>query len=102
MFAELAAEEKFRLEEKQRAARRERNQTGEKWRTRLVDNFLIQLLAVCFLSLSGRCFFELVKIIILFLYRWFDVGINKWTGKEDWIYNDKYFNRDWSDCPDIY
>ncbi|XP_065062635.1 oxysterol-binding protein-related protein 1-like [Rhopilema esculentum] len=64
---DLAADEKFRLEEKQRASRRDRHQKEEKWRT-----------------------------------RWFEFEINKWTGKEDWIYKNKYFERNWSDSPDIY
>eukprot|EP00794_Sanderia_malayensis_P011998 gene11998-13236_t len=64
---ESAAEEKYRLEEKQRAARRERNQRQGKWKT-----------------------------------SWFDYDQNPWTGNKDWIYNKKYFNRDWTECPDIY
>ncbi|CAE1172054.1 OSBPL1_2 [Acanthosepion pharaonis] len=33
---------------------------------------------------------------------WFHYGINPTTGKEDWIFNKDYWQRDWSRCPDIF
>uniref|UniRef100_A0A8C7ZKJ8 Oxysterol-binding protein n=1 Tax=Oryzias sinensis TaxID=183150 RepID=A0A8C7ZKJ8_9TELE len=64
---ELASAEKERLEEKQRAARRERSEEDETWST-----------------------------------RWFQLGVNPHTGAEDWFYTGGYFDRNYSDCPNIY
>ncbi|KAM4692677.1 oxysterol-binding protein-related protein 2 isoform 2-T4 [Rhinophrynus dorsalis] len=64
---DLASNEKERLEEKQRAARRERAKTNEEWRT-----------------------------------RWFTQGSNPHTRTSDWIYTGGYFDRNFTDCPDIY
>nr|XP_033769945.1 oxysterol-binding protein-related protein 2 isoform X1 [Geotrypetes seraphini]XP_033769946.1 oxysterol-binding protein-related protein 2 isoform X1 [Geotrypetes seraphini]XP_033769948.1 oxysterol-binding protein-related protein 2 isoform X1 [Geotrypetes seraphini]XP_033769949.1 oxysterol-binding protein-related protein 2 isoform X1 [Geotrypetes seraphini]XP_033769950.1 oxysterol-binding protein-related protein 2 isoform X1 [Geotrypetes seraphini] len=64
---DLASKQKERLEEKQRAARRERARTEEEWRT-----------------------------------RWFCQGNNPYTGTADWLYSGGYFDRNFSDCPDIY
>uniref|UniRef100_A0AAY4CIS6 Oxysterol-binding protein n=1 Tax=Denticeps clupeoides TaxID=299321 RepID=A0AAY4CIS6_9TELE len=58
---------KERLEEKQRAARRERARDEEDWSN-----------------------------------RWFHPGTNPHTGSQDWIYTGGYFDRKFSDCPDIY
>lgn len=62
-----ASSEKNRLEEKQRAARKERKKNGEEWKP-----------------------------------RWFKSSINPDTKKEDWLFIDNYWNRDWSCCPDIF
>ncbi|XP_028848419.1 oxysterol-binding protein-related protein 2 isoform X2 [Denticeps clupeoides] len=62
-----ASIEKERLEEKQRAARRERARDEEDWSN-----------------------------------RWFHPGTNPHTGSQDWIYTGGYFDRKFSDCPDIY
>uniref|UniRef100_A0A672IBZ9 Oxysterol-binding protein n=1 Tax=Salarias fasciatus TaxID=181472 RepID=A0A672IBZ9_SALFA len=62
-----ASTEKERLEEKQRAARRERSKDEEEWST-----------------------------------RWFQLGTNPHTGAEDWLYTGGYFDRNYSDCPNIY
>ncbi|XP_056405222.1 oxysterol-binding protein-related protein 2 [Hyla sarda] len=62
-----ASKAKERLEEKQRAARRERAKTGEEWRT-----------------------------------RWFTQGTNPHTKTSDWLYTGGYFDRNFTDCPDIY
>uniref|UniRef100_A0A3Q2ZSN1 Oxysterol-binding protein n=1 Tax=Kryptolebias marmoratus TaxID=37003 RepID=A0A3Q2ZSN1_KRYMA len=64
---DLASAEKERLEEKQRAARRERSKDEEEWST-----------------------------------RWFELRTNAHTGAEDWLYTGGYFDRSYSDCPDIY
>lgn len=64
---ELASQEKERLEEKQRQARRERSREDAEWQT-----------------------------------RWFHRGINPHTGSPDWLYTGRYFERDFSGCPDIY
>lgn len=34
--------------------------------------------------------------------RWFQSGTNPFTGSQDWIYIGGYFDRKYSDCPDIY
>ncbi|XP_020837187.1 oxysterol-binding protein-related protein 2 isoform X4 [Phascolarctos cinereus] len=64
---DLASQEKERLEEKQREARKERAKDEEEWHT-----------------------------------RWFYQGINPYTGTSDWLYSGGYFDRNFSDCPDIY
>ncbi|XP_039768765.1 oxysterol-binding protein-related protein 2 isoform X2 [Ornithorhynchus anatinus] len=64
---DLASQEKERLEEKQREARKERAKDEEEWRT-----------------------------------RWFSQGNNPYTGTPDWLYSGGYFDRNFSDCPDIY
>uniref|UniRef100_A0AAR2J4G7 Oxysterol-binding protein n=1 Tax=Pygocentrus nattereri TaxID=42514 RepID=A0AAR2J4G7_PYGNA len=64
---DTASQEKERLEEKQRAARRERAKDGEDWST-----------------------------------RWFHQGVNPYTGTSDWVYTGGYFDRKYSDLPDIY
>uniref|UniRef100_A0A671S0M8 Oxysterol-binding protein n=1 Tax=Sinocyclocheilus anshuiensis TaxID=1608454 RepID=A0A671S0M8_9TELE len=64
---DTASQEKERLEEKQRVARRERAKDEEEWST-----------------------------------RWFQQGNNRYTGAADWIYKGGYFDRRYSDLPDIY
>ncbi|KAF7695940.1 oxysterol-binding protein-related protein 2b [Silurus meridionalis] len=62
-----ASREKERLEEKQRAARKDRAKENEEWST-----------------------------------RWFELGTNPYTGSQDWLYTGGYFDRKFTDCPDIY
>ncbi|XP_036605320.1 oxysterol-binding protein-related protein 2 isoform X2 [Trichosurus vulpecula] len=64
---DLASQEKERLEEKQREARKERAKNDKEWHT-----------------------------------RWFYQGINPYTETSDWLYSGGYFDRNFSDCPDIY
>ncbi|KAL2104205.1 hypothetical protein ACEWY4_001073 [Coilia grayii] len=64
---DTASTEKERLEEKQRAARRERAKDEEGWSN-----------------------------------RWFTQGNNPHTGTQDWLYKGGYFDRKFTDCPDIY
>ncbi|PKU36257.1 oxysterol-binding protein 2 isoform x1 [Limosa lapponica baueri] len=64
---DVASKEKERLEEKQRAARKERAKDEVEWQT-----------------------------------RWFHQGTNPYTGTADWLYSGGYFDRNFSDCPDIY
>ncbi|KAL4218205.1 Oxysterol-binding protein-related protein 1 [Mactra antiquata] len=64
---DLAGEEKNRVEEKQRAARRDRKKKKEEW-----------------------------------VPRWFQLGTNPTTGKEDWVFMGNYWDKDWSKCPDIF
>ncbi|XP_071428928.1 oxysterol-binding protein-related protein 2 isoform X4 [Pithys albifrons albifrons] len=64
---DVASKEKERLEEKQRAARKERAKDEVEWHT-----------------------------------RWFHQGTNPYTGTSDWLYSGGYFDRNFSDCPDIY
>ncbi|XP_052761403.1 oxysterol-binding protein-related protein 1-like [Mya arenaria] len=64
---EVAGEEKHRVEEKQRSARKDRKKRNVEWSP-----------------------------------LWFQFGKNQVTEKEDWIYNGKYWDREWSQCPDIF
>ncbi|XP_029447010.1 oxysterol-binding protein-related protein 1 isoform X5 [Rhinatrema bivittatum] len=64
---DLASEEKKRLEEKQRAARKNRSKSEEDWKT-----------------------------------RWFHQGPNPYNGSQDWLYSGKYWDRNYSNLPDIY
>uniref|UniRef100_A0A672MVJ5 Oxysterol-binding protein n=1 Tax=Sinocyclocheilus grahami TaxID=75366 RepID=A0A672MVJ5_SINGR len=34
--------------------------------------------------------------------RWFQLGTNPYTGSQDWLYTGGYFDRKYTDCPDIY
>ncbi|XP_039590560.1 oxysterol-binding protein-related protein 2b [Polypterus senegalus] len=34
--------------------------------------------------------------------RWFQLGTNPYTGLQDWIYAGGYFDRNYTNCPDIY
>uniref|UniRef100_A0A8C1VNX5 Oxysterol-binding protein n=1 Tax=Cyprinus carpio TaxID=7962 RepID=A0A8C1VNX5_CYPCA len=67
LCADEASIEKERLEEKQRASRKERAKDGEDWST-----------------------------------RWFQLDTNPYTGSQDWLYTGGYFDRKYTDCPDIY
>ncbi|XP_051784876.1 oxysterol-binding protein-related protein 1 isoform X2 [Erpetoichthys calabaricus] len=64
---DLASEEKKRLEEKQRAARKNRSKSDEEWKT-----------------------------------RWFQMGVNPHNGSQDWLYTSGYWDRNYSQLPDIY
>ncbi|XP_063307535.1 oxysterol-binding protein-related protein 1 isoform X2 [Pelobates fuscus] len=64
---DTASEEKKRLEEKQRAARKNRSKSDEDWKT-----------------------------------RWFHQGSNPHNGGQDWLYSGNYWDRDYSNLPDIY
>lgn len=93
-LTDAASNEKERLEEKQRAARRERSNEEEEWTTRCV--FSPQIREV------------LIRVpVILQSYpdsvsRWFQLGTNPHTGAEDWLYRGGYFDRNYTDCPNIY
>uniref|UniRef100_A0A3P9Q8R3 Oxysterol-binding protein n=1 Tax=Poecilia reticulata TaxID=8081 RepID=A0A3P9Q8R3_POERE len=64
---DLASEEKKRLEEKQRAARKNRTKSDEEWKT-----------------------------------RWFQQGPNPHTRSQDWLFSGGYWDRSYSQLPDIY
>ncbi|XP_064202597.1 oxysterol-binding protein-related protein 1-like [Anguilla rostrata] len=64
---DLASEEKKRLEEKQRASRKNRSKSDEDWKT-----------------------------------RWFNQGPNPHNGSQDWLYTGGYWDRNYSNLPDIY
>uniref|UniRef100_A0A7N6AGK8 Oxysterol-binding protein n=1 Tax=Anabas testudineus TaxID=64144 RepID=A0A7N6AGK8_ANATE len=64
---DLASEEKKRLEEKQRAARKNRSKSDEEWKT-----------------------------------RWFQQGQNPHTNTQDWLCTGGYWDRKYSQLPDIY
>ncbi|XP_063056950.1 oxysterol-binding protein-related protein 1 isoform X2 [Engraulis encrasicolus] len=64
---DMASEEKKRLEEKQRAARKKRTQSNEDWKT-----------------------------------KWFHQGPNPHNGAQDWIFSSSYWDRNYSQMPDIY
>ncbi|XP_026861347.2 oxysterol-binding protein-related protein 1 isoform X1 [Electrophorus electricus] len=69
---DMASEEKKRLEEKQRAARKGRSKPEEECKTRN------------------------------FSPRWFQQGSNPYTDGPDWLFSTAYWNRDYSQVPDIY
>ncbi|KAJ8395020.1 hypothetical protein AAFF_G00039710 [Aldrovandia affinis] len=71
---DLASEEKKRLEEKQRAARKIRSKSDEEWKTRNP-------------ALGPR---------------WFHQGPNPHVGSQDWLYSSGYWDREYSQLPDIY
>ncbi|XP_016131605.1 oxysterol-binding protein-related protein 1-like [Sinocyclocheilus grahami] len=71
---DLASEEKKRLEEKQRAARKNRSKSDDEWKMRNVT--------------SGP--------------RWFHQGPNPHNGSQDWLFSNGYWDRDYSQLPDIY
>ncbi|XP_026201126.1 oxysterol-binding protein-related protein 1 isoform X4 [Anabas testudineus] len=71
---DLASEEKKRLEEKQRAARKNRSKSDEEWKTRSP-------------SLGPR---------------WFQQGQNPHTNTQDWLCTGGYWDRKYSQLPDIY
>uniref|UniRef100_A0A8C2J9E9 Oxysterol-binding protein n=1 Tax=Cyprinus carpio TaxID=7962 RepID=A0A8C2J9E9_CYPCA len=64
---DLASEEKKRLEEKQRAARKNRSKSDDEWKM-----------------------------------RWFHQGPNPHNGSQDWLFSNGYWDRDYSQLPDIY
>ncbi|XP_054904323.1 oxysterol-binding protein-related protein 1 isoform X3 [Poeciliopsis prolifica] len=71
---DLASEEKKRLEEKQRAARKNRTKSDEEWKTRTPP--------------LGP--------------RWFQQGPNPHTRSQDWLFSGGYWDRSYSQLPDIY
>ncbi|XP_028855920.1 oxysterol-binding protein-related protein 1 isoform X3 [Denticeps clupeoides] len=71
---DLASEEKKRLEEKQRAARKGRSKGDEEWKTRNP-------------ALGPR---------------WFQQGSNPHNGAQDWLFSSRYWDRNYSQLPDIY
>ncbi|XP_054458839.1 oxysterol-binding protein-related protein 1 isoform X3 [Anoplopoma fimbria] len=71
---DLASEEKKRLEEKQRAARKNRSKSDEEWKTRSP-------------ALGPR---------------WFQQGQNPHTSSQDWLFSGEYWDRKYSHLPDIY
>ncbi|XP_043921287.1 oxysterol-binding protein-related protein 1 [Protopterus annectens] len=64
---DLASEEKKRLEEKQRAARKNRNKSDEDWKP-----------------------------------KWFHQGPNPYNGSQDWLYSGGYWDRNYTNLPNIY
>ncbi|XP_072246015.1 oxysterol-binding protein-related protein 1 isoform X3 [Leuresthes tenuis] len=71
---DLASEEKKRLEEKQRAARKNRSKSDEEWKTKSPP--------------LGP--------------RWFQQGQNPHTRSQDWLFSGGYWGRTYSQLPDIY
>ncbi|XP_036442648.1 oxysterol-binding protein-related protein 1 isoform X1 [Colossoma macropomum] len=71
---DLASQEKKRLEEKQRAARKNRSKSDEDWKMR------------------GSVFGP----------RWFHQGPNPHNSAPDWLFSTGYWDRDYSEVPDIY
>uniref|UniRef100_A0A8C2YYA2 Oxysterol-binding protein n=1 Tax=Cyclopterus lumpus TaxID=8103 RepID=A0A8C2YYA2_CYCLU len=74
---DLASSEKKRLEEKQRMARKNRTKSPDDWKTRL--NF--SSLKLC---------------------RWFQQGQNPHNKAQDWLYLNGYWERSFTQLPDIY
>ncbi|XP_077963819.1 oxysterol-binding protein-related protein 2 isoform X6 [Gasterosteus aculeatus] len=71
---DVASEEKKRLEEKQRATRKDRSKCDEEWKTRSP-------------ALGPR---------------WFQQGPNPHTDSQDWLFCSAYWDRKYSQLPDIY
>ncbi|KAK5907284.1 hypothetical protein CesoFtcFv8_005152 [Champsocephalus esox] len=71
---DLASEEKKRLEDKQRAARKNRSKSDEEWKTRNP-------------ALGPR---------------WFQQGQNPHNNSQDWLFCAGYWDRKYSQLPDIY
>ncbi|XP_037530970.1 oxysterol-binding protein-related protein 1 [Nematolebias whitei] len=71
---DLASEEKKRLEEKQRAARKNRSKADEEWKSRNPP--------------LGP--------------RWFQPGQNPHTRSQDWLYSGGYWDRNYNQLPEIY
>ncbi|XP_056233589.1 oxysterol-binding protein-related protein 1 isoform X1 [Seriola aureovittata] len=71
---DMASEEKKRLEEKQRAARKNRSKSEEEWKTRSP-------------ALGPR---------------WFQQGQNPHNSSQDWLFSGGYWDRTYSELPDIY
>ncbi|XP_047192638.1 oxysterol-binding protein-related protein 1 isoform X3 [Scophthalmus maximus] len=71
---DLASEEKKRLEEKQRAHRKSRSKSDEEWKTRSP-------------GLGPR---------------WFQQGQNPHNSSQDWLFSAGYWDRKYSQLPDIY
>uniref|UniRef100_A0A673NDW6 Oxysterol-binding protein n=1 Tax=Sinocyclocheilus rhinocerous TaxID=307959 RepID=A0A673NDW6_9TELE len=69
---DLASEEKKRLEEKQRAARKTRSKSDDEWKMRCRN------------------------------ISWFHQGSNPHNGSQDWLFSNGYWDRDYSQLPDIY
>ncbi|XP_053098942.1 oxysterol-binding protein-related protein 1 isoform X3 [Hemicordylus capensis] len=72
---DVASEEKKRLEEKQRAARKNRSKSEEDWKT---------------------------SQPVAQTPRWFHQGPNPYIGGHDWIYSGNYWDRNYFNLPDIY
>jgi hypothetical protein len=79
---DLAGQEKNRLEEKQREERLKMEKRREEWQPRYI---YIDIL-----------------IILIFIFRWFRLVKHPQLGQEVWVSNEKYWQRNWADCPDIY
>ncbi|KAM7410350.1 hypothetical protein PAMA_001678 [Pampus argenteus] len=71
---DFASEEKKRLEEKQRASRKNRSKSDEEWKTRS--------------PVLGP--------------RWFHQGPNPHNSSQDWLFTGGYWDRKYSQLPDIY
>jgi hypothetical protein len=84
---DLAGQEKDRLEEKQRASRRALERRQEEWQPRYER--------ICFSSDDNL-------LSNFSSARWFRLTKHEITGQEVWVSNEKYWHRNWKDCPDIY
>ena len=51
-----------------------------------------------------RYIYSLFLIILILVYciRWFRLAKHEITGQELWVSNEKYWQRNWANCPDIY
>ena len=96
-FLDLASAEKERLEEKQRAARRERSQDEEDWSTRqvfLVCKFIHKIVPLNIFFTVGRYYPSVSRVQSAAFYRlgdqtlWLSVMNDNVSGRK---LNDKYF-----------
>ncbi|KAL7984353.1 hypothetical protein Chor_002923, partial [Crotalus horridus] len=116
---DVASEEKKRLEEKQRTARKNRSKSEEDWKTRSIAISSSGSLSkdqddddvVNFLVIQGLWQFKFPHKQNIhqfpfrkqfFSFRWFHQGPNPHTGGHDWIYSGNYWDRNYFNLPDIY
>ncbi len=78
-----AGQEKDRLEEKQRATRRAMEKRREEWQARYEKNIKRFMSPLTY-------------------FRWFRLIKHEVTGQDVWVSNEKYWHRNWTNCPDIY
>lgn len=75
----------------------------------LLKRSLTSVVALLFWKVKGKFFcisrnfwFLSKGRFCLFSFRWFRMGTNPFTGAEDWQYTGGYFDRKYTDCPNIY
>ncbi|KAF6776446.1 hypothetical protein AHF37_04111, partial [Paragonimus kellicotti] len=111
---DVAAQEKNRLEEKQRHTRsllahkgRASHNLSTMSSIRLADRDSPNS---CSVSGNSRCVSSIqtarrsgsTSSLPIIGPVWFTYGRNKYTDQEEWLFNGSYWSRNWSRCPDLY